>query len=58
MRPDLQKPDTIVHFSSSCLLNTYILLSQVYPLAMFQPHMPITVGVTALQSSNNRKIDL
>ena len=27
----------------------------MYPLAKFQPHMP---GVTALQSSNNRKIDL
>ena len=30
----------------------------MYPLAKFQLHMPITLGVTALQSSNNRKIDL
>ena len=36
----------------------YNLHSQVYPLAKFQPHMPITLGVTALQSGNNRKIDL
>ena len=34
------------------------LFSQVYPLAKFQPHMSITLGVTALQSSNNRNIDL
>ena len=30
----------------------------MYPLAKFQLHMPITLRVTALQSSNNRKIDL
>ena len=30
----------------------------MYPLAKFQPHMPIALGVTVLQSSNNRKIDL
>ena len=30
----------------------------MYPLAKFQPHMPIAFKVTALQSSNNRKIDL
>ena len=30
----------------------------MYPLAKFQPHMPITLGVTALQSYTNRKIDL
>ena len=42
-------------FSNSCLLNIYNLLSQVYPLAKFQIHMPITLGVTTLQSSNNRK---
>ena len=30
----------------------------MYPLAHFQPHMPITLGVTALQSGNNRKIYL
>ena len=46
------------HFSNSCLLNIYNLLSQVYPLAKFQLHMLLTLGVTALQSSNNRKIDL
>ena len=45
-------------FSNSCLLNIYNLPSQVYPLAKFQFHLPITLGVTALQSSNNRKIDL
>jgi len=30
----------------------------MYALAKFQPHMPITYGVTALQSSNNEKINL
>ena len=30
----------------------------MYPLTKFQPHMPINFGITALQSSNNRKIDL
>ena len=40
------------------LLNIYNLRSQVYLLAKFQPHMPITSGVTVLQSSNNKKIDL
>ena len=44
-------------FSNSCLVNIYNLPSQVYPLEKFQPHMPIALGVTALQSSNNRKID-
>ena len=34
------------------------LLSQVYPQAKFQPHIPISFGVTALQSSNNNKMDL
>ena len=52
MWPDLQKPDTFVRFSNSCLLNIYNLLSQVYPLAKFQPHMPVTLGVTALQQKN------
>ena len=45
-------------FSNSLLLNIYYLLSQVYALAKFQPCMPTTFGVTALQSRNNRKIDL
>ena len=45
-------------FSEFLLLNIYNLCSQVYPLAKFQVHMPNTLGVTALQSSNNRKIDL
>ena len=44
-------------FSNSLLLNIYNLLSQVYALATFQPHMATTFGVTALQSSNNGKID-
>ena len=48
----------MAHFSNSLLLNIYNLLSQVYALAKFQPHMATTFGVTALQSSNNRKIDL
>ena len=30
----------------------------MYPLAKFQLHTPLTLGVTALQSTNNRKIDL
>ena len=42
----------------SHLLNINNLLSHVYSLAKFKPHMPITFGVTALQSSNDRKIDL
>ena len=45
-------------FFEFLLLNIYNLHSQVCLLAKFQPHMPITFGVTALQSSNNRKIDL
>ena len=45
-------------FSNSCLLNIYNLPSQAYPPAKFQLHLLITLGVTALQSSNNRKIDL
>ena len=56
--PDLWKQDTIAYFSNSCLLNIYNLRSQVYPLAKFQLHMLITFGVTALQSSNNRKINM
>jgi len=30
----------------------------MYALAKFQPNMPITLGVIALQSGNNKKIDL
>ena len=50
----------MVHFSNSLLLNIYNLLSQVCALAKFQLHsiMATTFGVTALQCSNNRKIDL
>ena len=28
------------------------------PLEKFQPHIPVTLGITALQGSNNRKINL
>ena len=52
------KPDIMLHFSNSLLLNIYNLLGQVYALAKFHPCMPTTFGVTTLQSSNNRKIDL
>ena len=52
---DLRKPDIMAHFLNSVLLNIYNLLSQVYALAKFQPHMATTFGVTALQSSNNKK---
>ena len=48
----------MAHFSNSLLLNMYNPLSQMYALAKFQPHMATTFEVTALQSSNNRKIDL
>ena len=48
----------MAHFSNPLLLNIYNLLSRVYALAKFQPCMPTTFGVTALQSSSNRKIDL
>jgi len=30
----------------------------MYVLAKFQPNMPIMLGVMALQSGNNKKIDL
>jgi len=30
----------------------------MYALTKFQPDMPITLGVMALQSGNNKKIDL
>ena len=52
------KPDIIAYFLNSCLLNIYNVLSQVYSLSKFQPHLPITFRAIALQSSNNRKIDL
>jgi len=52
------KPNTIMHFSISCVLNVYNLHSQVYSLARLQLHIPITLGVTALWSSSNRKINL
>ena len=45
----------MAHFSNSLLLNNYNLLSQVCALAKFQPCMATTHGVTALQSSNNRR---
>ena len=45
-------------FSNSLLLNIYNLLSRMHAQAKFQPCMPTTFGVTALQSSSNRKIDL
>ena len=48
----------MAHFSNSLLLYIYDLLSQVYALAKFQRRMATTFGVAALQSSNNRKIDL
>ena len=38
--------------------NNYTLLSQMYALAKFQPYMPITFQVMALQSSNSKMIDL
>ena len=49
------KQDTIAYFSNSCLLNIYNLHSY---WQSFQLHNPITYGLTALQSSNNRTIDL
>ena len=58
MSPDLQKPDTIGHFSNSSLINNHNLLSQMYALAKFQPDMLITFRVMALQSSNSKMIDL
>ena len=58
MWPDLRKPDTIAHFLISCLLNIYNLHSLMYSLARFQLRMPITLGVTALWSSSNRKFNL
>ena len=45
-------------FFEFLFIKHYNLLNRVYPLAIFQLHMPITFGVTALQSSNNRKIDM
>ena len=43
---------------TGAFFDVYNLLSQVYALAKFQPCMPTTLGVTVLQSSNNRKTDL
>ena len=48
----------IGHNANSCLLNIYNLHSEMYLLAKFQVHVLITQEVTALQSSNNRTIDL
>ena len=48
----------MAHFSNPLLLSIYNLLSRVYALAKFQPCLPTTFQVTALQSSSNRKIDL
>ena len=31
--------------------NIYNLLSQVYALVEFQPHMPLTLGITALHKA-------
>ena len=45
---DLRRPYIIGAFLNS---NIYNLLSQVYALAKFQPCMPTTFRVTALQSS-------
>jgi len=58
MWPDLWKPDIIVQFSNSSLLNIYNLPSQMYSQAKFQPDMPIIFGVMALQRGNNKKIYL
>jgi len=55
---DLRKQDIISYLSNSCLLNMYNLHSWVYLLVKFQLHVLITYRVTALQSSNNRTIDL
>ena len=52
------KTQQMVHFSISLLLDIYNLLSQVYVLAKVKPFMPTAFEVTALQSSDNRKIDL
>jgi len=40
------------------LLNIHVLHTQMYTVANFQLHMPNTFQVTALQSTNTRKIDL
>ena len=47
-----------IFFPNSFLLNIYNLCSQVYLLEKSELHMENTLGVTALQSSNNRKNDL
>jgi len=52
------KTNTMMHFSNLSLLNIYNLPSQMYTLVKFQPDMPIILGVMALQSGNNKKIDL
>ena len=54
----LWKPNRIMHFSNSSLINNYYLLNQMYALAKFQPDTPITFWVMALQSSNSKMIDL
>ena len=49
MSPNLQKPNTIVYFSNSYLLNIYNLLNQMHVLAKFQPHVLINLRVIAQQ---------
>ena len=54
-KTDFLRPGhTIVHFSNSSLLNINNLLSQMYDLAKFQPHTPITLGVMAQQQQKDR----
>ena len=43
-------------FSNSCLLNIYNLLSQVYALEKFQPHMPLTFRVTANKVATTERL--
>ena len=49
--PDLQKPNTIAHFSNYSLINNCNQLSQKYTLAKFQPDMPLTVKAMPYKSA-------
>ena len=40
-------------FFEFLFINIYNLLSKVYDLAKFQPHMPITLGITAIQTEKS-----
>jgi len=53
---DLQTQDIMTYVSNLCLLNIYNLPTQMYVLAKFQLHMPVTFGVLALEVETTEKL--